>query len=115
VAGAARRVAPRRRGDRHGVARAQRPDASRPFIEAGRTGARARAVDHFRHNHRLQPDNWTYKRQAWSLAGQERLGGECGRFVQGPLKGEEGAWPHESDFLSDVAVLDEGACYPKTI
>jgi hypothetical protein len=26
--------------------------------------------------HRLQPDNWTYKRQAWSLVGRERVEGE---------------------------------------
>jgi hypothetical protein len=26
------------------------------------------AVGHFRRAHRLQPDNWTYRRQAWSLA-----------------------------------------------
>jgi hypothetical protein len=26
------------------------------------------AVPHFREAHRLQPDNWTYKRQAWSFA-----------------------------------------------
>jgi hypothetical protein len=80
-----------------------------------RSGDRDRAVVHFRDSHQLQPDNWTYKRQAWSLAGQERVGGEYGRFVQGPLKGEENTWPYESDFLSDVAVLDEGAYYPKTM
>jgi hypothetical protein len=39
---------------------------------AGRPGA---AVDHFRAAYRLHPDNWTYKRQAWSLlpAGQDPL------------------------------------------
>ena len=26
------------------------------------------AIPHFREAHRLQPDNWTYKRQAWSFA-----------------------------------------------
>jgi hypothetical protein len=26
------------------------------------------AVPHFREAHRLEPDNWTYKRQAWSFA-----------------------------------------------
>ena len=27
----------------------------------------------------------------WSLFGQERVGGDYGRFVQGPVKGEEDA------------------------
>jgi hypothetical protein len=31
-----------------------------------------RAAEHFREAHRLQPENWTYKRQAWALAGPER-------------------------------------------
>ena len=59
-------------------------------------------------------DNWTYKRQAWSLVGHERNGGEYGRFVQGPLEGEEDDWPFGSDFRSDVAQLDDGEYYPKT-
>lgn len=32
------------------------------------TGRRDLAPRHWRQAHRLQPDNWTYKRQAWSLA-----------------------------------------------
>jgi tetratricopeptide (TPR) repeat protein len=35
-------------------------------------GARADAVEHFREAHRLQPTNWTYRRDAWSLAGADR-------------------------------------------
>jgi hypothetical protein len=31
------------------------------------TGAAEAAIPHFREAGRLQPDNWTYKRQAWSL------------------------------------------------
>jgi hypothetical protein len=31
-------------------------------------GRRELAPKHWREAHRLQPDNWTYKRQAWSLA-----------------------------------------------
>jgi tetratricopeptide (TPR) repeat protein len=31
-----------------------------------------RATEHFREAHRLQPENWTYKRQAWALAGADR-------------------------------------------
>jgi hypothetical protein len=30
-----------------------------------RHGRHLAAVDHFRESHRLQPENWTYKRQAW--------------------------------------------------
>lgn len=35
-------------------------------------GAQAAAIEHFRHAHRLQPTNWTYRREAWSLAGADR-------------------------------------------
>ncbi len=35
-------------------------------------GARDDAIGHFRSAHRLQPLNWTYRRDAWSLAGGER-------------------------------------------
>jgi len=44
------------------------------------------AVPHFRAAHRLQPDNWTYRRQAWSLA----------RTDQGPTE------LYDSDFVSEV-------------
>ena len=77
-------------------------------------GQRDLAIVHFNECHRLQPNNWTYKRQAWSLLGYERVGGEFGRFVQGPLEGEEDSWPFDSDFRSDVAMLHEGQYYPKT-
>jgi TolA-binding protein len=35
-------------------------------------GAQAGAIEHFRDAHRLQPTNWTYRRDAWSLAGDDR-------------------------------------------
>jgi tetratricopeptide repeat protein len=35
-------------------------------------GERATAIQHFREAHRLQPTNWTYRRDAWSLAGSDR-------------------------------------------
>ena len=76
---------------------------------------RAGAIDHFNECHRLQPDNWTYKRQAWSMVSNERVGGEFGRFVQGPLVGEEADWPFASDFRSDIAMLGEGEYYPATM
>ena len=44
-------------------------------------GKRDLAPPHWREAHRLQPDNWTYKRQAWSLAdpfqGQSELYDSC--------------------------------------
>ena len=78
-------------------------------------GARAAAIAHFNECHRLQPENWTYKRQAWSLVGNERVGGEFGRFAQVPLPGEEADWPFISDFDRDVAQLQPGQYYPKTM
>lgn len=83
--------------------------------ELWRTGCREPALEHFRQSHRLQPDNWTYKRQAWSLVSQERVGGEVGRFVQAPVAGEEDTWPFDSDWRSDVALLGPGEYYPRTL
>jgi hypothetical protein len=81
-----------------------------------RAGERDAAIHHFNECHRLQPDNWTYKRQAWSLVGNERVGGgELGRFTQVPLPGEEADWPFASNFDADVARLDPGQYYPKTM
>lgn len=80
-----------------------------------REGERDAAIRHFNECHRLQPDNWTYKRQAWSLLGRERVGGAYGQFVQAPLAGEESEWPFASDFTSDVLNTDLGGYYPKTL
>lgn len=41
-------------------------------LELRRRGEDERATVHFHEAHRLQPDNWTYKRQAWALAGPDR-------------------------------------------
>ena len=60
---------------------------------AGRAEA---AVRHFREAHRLQPDNWTYRRQAWSLADP----------TQGPTDLYEGDW------LSDVRKIGAENYYP---
>ena len=54
------------------------------------------AVRHFREAHRLQPGNWTYKRQAWSLADP----------LQGPTELYEGDW------LSDVRKIGAENYYP---
>ena len=79
-------------------------------------GNRDAAIGHFREAHRLQPDNWTYKRQAWSLVGNEAAGGgELGRFNQGPLPGQEDDWPFEGDFPTEAGSTLAGDYYPKTI
>jgi len=80
-----------------------------------RAGRRDAAIAQFVECHRLQPDNWTYKRQAWSLVGNERVGGDYGRWIQAPVAGEEADWPFESDFRSDVENVEAGGYYPKTI
>jgi hypothetical protein len=63
-------------------------------------GHHAAAVQHFREAHRLVPDSWTFRRQAWSL---EKVGdGPLARFWQGPNPDAPDAWPYEGDWLSDV-------------
>ena len=47
-----------------------------------RTGREKAAQPHFREAHRLKPDNWTYKRQAWAMV--DRL--------QGPNDVYDGDW-----------------------
>jgi hypothetical protein len=62
-----------------------------------RAGKPVAAVAHFREAHRLQPENWTYKRQAWSLADP----------MQGPTDVYEGDW------LSDVRKIGAENYYPQ--
>ena len=58
------------------------------------------AVHHFREAHRLVPDSWTFRRQAWSL---EKVGdGPLARFWQGPDPAKPDAWPYAGDWLADV-------------
>ena len=84
-------------------------------VQLWTVGRRELAIAHFNASHRLQPNNWTYRRQAWSLIGHERVGGDFGRYAQAPVKGEEDDWPFDSDFTSDAALLGEGEYYPKTM
>ena len=58
------------------------------------------AVLHFREAHRLVPDSWSFKRQAWSLEGGAE--GPLARFWQGPRDDDPDAWPYEGDWLQDV-------------
>jgi hypothetical protein len=58
------------------------------------------AIKHFREAHRLVPDSWTFRRQAWSL---EKVGdGPLSRFWQGPSPDHPEAWPYEGDWITDV-------------
>jgi hypothetical protein len=64
-----------------------------------------RALRHFARAHTLQPDNITYKRQAYS---QYRMGiteepDDGTRFMQSPTEGEQ--WPFVSDFAADMAAV----------
>ena len=71
------------------------------------------AVPHYREAHRLMPDNFSYKRQAWSLepSGGD-LEGPVTRFWQGPVEGAEDAWPYEGDWLTDVRQMGAENYYP---
>ena len=61
-----------------------------------RSGHPHDAVRWFREAHRLQPDNWTYKRQAWSLVDKR----------QGRTEHYEGSW------LDDVRAIGAENYYP---
>ncbi len=58
------------------------------------------AVRHFREAHRLVPDSWSFRRQAWSL--EEGPGGPFSRFWQGPNEADPEAWPYDGDWLADI-------------
>ncbi len=70
-------------------------------FELGQHLHRAGRVDDartfFRAAHRLQPENWTYKRQAWSMVDP----------LQGPTE------HYDSDWLSDVRKIGAKNYYPK--
>lgn len=61
-----------------------------------RQGHETAAVPWFREAQRLHPDNWTYKRQAWSLADP----------LQGPTD------LYDSDWLSDIRAIGAENYYP---
>jgi hypothetical protein len=61
------------------------------------------AVQWWREAHRLDPDNWTYKRQAWTLITTPP--GEPSDLMQGPTDVYEGNW------LDDVKRAGGGASY----
>lgn len=58
------------------------------------------AIVHFREAHRLVPESWTFRRQAWSL---EPVGdGPLARFWQGPDPENPEDWPYDGDWLEDI-------------
>jgi hypothetical protein len=61
-----------------------------------RAGHQADSVSWFREAHRLDPGNWTYKRQAWSLADP----------LQGPTD------EYDSDWLTEVRRIGAENYYP---
>ena len=63
---------------------------------AGARATRTPPSRWFREAHRLQPDNWTYKRQAWSFADP----------LQGPTE------HYDSDWLSDIRAIGAENYYP---
>jgi hypothetical protein len=90
-------------GQAAGRAGERTPEAARAaaHFELGRhllgLDDQQRAVVHFREAHRLQPLNWTYKRQAWSLADRR----------QGPTELYDGDW------LGDVKRYGAENYYPR--
>lgn len=69
------------------------------------------AVAHFREAHRLVPDSWTFRRQAWSLEGGPE--GPFARFWQGPSENDPDAWPYASGWLEDVRSVGPENYNPK--
>lgn len=63
-------------------------------------GEHQAAIGHFRMAHELVPENFAFRRQAWSL--EPSVEGPLARFWQGPLEGQEADWPYESDWIADV-------------
>lgn len=55
-----------------------------------RAGDQGAAVPWFRRAHQLHPTNWTYKRQAWTLA--TTAPGEASDLIQGPTDLYAGNW-----------------------
>jgi hypothetical protein len=63
-------------------------------------GKHQAAIRHFREAHRLVPDSWTFRRQAWSLEGGAE--GPLRRFWQGPSADQPESWPYDGDWLTDI-------------
>jgi hypothetical protein len=97
-----------RRGIDEATAAAEFELAQHLYREDDLKAARA----HFREAHRLQPENWTYKRQAWSVE-PSALEGPLARFWQGPLPGHEEDWAYEGDWVTDATASGPASYYPR--
>ena len=97
-----------RRGVDEATAAAEFELAQQLFRDGQLDAARA----HFRNAHRLQPGNWTYKRQAWSVE-PSALEGPMARFWQGPLPGHEEDWAYEGDWVTDANASGAANYYPR--
>jgi len=71
--------------------------------ELERRGEHAAAVTHFREAHRLVPDSWTFRRQAWSL--EQPIDGPLARYWQGPDPAAPESWPYDGDWLEDIRTI----------
>lgn len=74
-------------------------------------GDHTAAVTHFREAHRLVPDNFAYRRQAWSL--EPGTDGPLARFWQGPPDDDPASWPYDGDWLTDVREMGAENYYPE--
>ena len=63
-------------------------------------GEHEAAIRHFREAHRLVPNSWTFRRQAWSL--EQVVQGPLARFWQGPSDADPESWPYKGDWLTDI-------------
>lgn len=87
-------VVERSRPRNTGAAKGQAHFELATYLEA--QGDHLRAIHHFREAQRLAPDNWLYRRQAWSLEPGPN------RFWQGPTPDKPEAWPYVGDWLTDI-------------
>jgi hypothetical protein len=71
--------------------------------ELERRGHHDAAVRHFRKAHRLVPESWTFRRQAWSL--EKPFDGPLARFWQRPPPDHPERWPYQGDWLSDIRAI----------
>lgn len=69
-----------------------------------RNGSSDAAVPWFRRAHELHPENWTYKRQAWTLATTQA--GQPSDLRQAPTDLYEGSW------FADVSAAGPESYYP---
>lgn len=69
-----------------------------------RTVGNDAAVPWFRRAHELHPENWTYKRQAWTLATTQE--GQPSDLMQAPSELYEGSW------YADVSAAGPESYYP---